>query len=84
MHQTLPAYGKLRLAPPIANSSDRLAKDLEQIRKIAQALEKELGDARGSEVIEEKDALAREAMDKESHEAEADVVSSLSLVVEGE
>lgn len=45
---------RIKAAPGVTNTSERLHKDLEQIRRVAAGFEKDEGDSRGSAVIEEK------------------------------
>lgn len=47
-------YQKLRTAPGITNTTERLERDLQQAKAIVQAMEKEQEDTRGSEAIEKK------------------------------
>lgn len=55
---------RIKAAPGIMNTSERLHKDLEQIRFVAAGFEKDEGDSRGSAVIEER--YARGLADIES------------------
>lgn len=50
------AYSKLRLAPGISNTPERVVKDLDQARKLVALLEAELADTRGTQAIEAKAA----------------------------
>lgn len=50
----VPSSQRVNFAPSLVNTSERLAKDLERASTLATLYEKDLGDARGSVVIEEK------------------------------
>lgn len=45
---------RIKAAPGVMNTSERLRKDLDQIRRVAAGFEKDEGDSRGSAVIEER------------------------------
>ncbi|KAL8277884.1 hypothetical protein RQP46_009703 [Phenoliferia psychrophenolica] len=55
-------FAKSKLTPSEMGTPDRIAKDLDQVRLVAQQLERDGGgDARGSELIEQRFESAREA-----------------------
>ena len=54
-------HAKSKLGPSELGLPDRVAKDLDHVRLVAQALERELGDVRGSEAIEQRFDAGREA-----------------------
>lgn len=58
---------RIRAAPSLVSSSERLPKDLDQIRRVVNAFEKDAGDSRGSVAIEEHHAaeLAKVEANKE-------------------
>lgn len=64
---------RIKAAPGIMNTSERLRKDLEQIRFVAAGFEKDEGDSRGSAVIEERYAKGLEEMEKIKDEGGEDV-----------
>lgn len=44
--------GKILVAPPLTNTPERIAVDLQNVREVALAMEKRVGDTRGSVVLE--------------------------------
>ncbi|KAM0788989.1 hypothetical protein ACM66B_003058 [Microbotryomycetes sp. NB124-2] len=63
-----PTKCKTKAAPSLASSSERIAADLDNIRRAALGLEKEEGDSRGSSAIEEQFEQAKAALEQESDE----------------
>lgn len=85
---SLPAPGSpqpVLLAPSATNANERINKDLIQVKALVADFEQDLGDSRGSVLVEQKRAsllAAKGLTGTEDDEAIQDIVGSLTLGLE--
>lgn len=73
---------RIKAAPGVMNTVERLRKDLDQIRRVATGFEKDEGDSRGSAVIEEQFAkLTNELESTREEVGDEEIESKMNALV---